>query len=289
LNGTDFWTSSVYSEISFLSLPIPKALALFAVILPFISGVSTQGTNILLQRSSKKNANKLSLSLIAVIGFQLMYETIIATLAISHILPPSALDCGLNDSWQRLYGAKNDDAIRAIQDKFKCCGFKTVKDRAYPFGDHVASTCATDFHRSESCLVPWRAAEQANASWLLLVAVIVFIVKVHPPSPIHIQQLTGYKVLSIISLFTRPAWASSRWAQTFIQSIGEVEEEPEDRNRAVMRRLINDGAGDERYHDDAEEDDPTTPRALEVPNSGDQGPRIQPSQLVQSGHERRDE
>jgi hypothetical protein len=124
--------------------------------------------------------NQLTVALIAVIGFQLIYETVVATLALTHILPPEALVCGLGDRWEKLYVAKDGDAIRAIQDSFKCCGFRTVKDRAFPWGS--PSQCSDVFEYTRSCLKRWRKAEQINAGLLLLVAVIVFVLKVCPVS-----------------------------------------------------------------------------------------------------------
>lgn len=270
----------VYSEISFLSLPIPKALALFTVVLPFISGISTQGVNDLIQRSSKRKQNQLTLPLIAIIGFQIIYETVVATLALTYVLPPSALECGLDRNWDKLFRARNGDGIRAIQDRFQCCGYRTIKDRAFPFqavdpstGKTVPSTCARDFGRSESCLAFWRRAEQSNAGWLLLIVVIVFILK----------------SLQTVAILTRPSWLSSRWGRYFVPGGYEAVEEPDEDHRASMRGLIEEGAEDEEYHDDAEEDS-SAPRVIEAPKDDNgQGPRVQPSQLVEAGHEWRDE
>lgn len=79
--------------------------------------------------------------------------------------------------------AKNARAIFAIQDAFNCCGFRTVKDRAYPYKKGFASECAALYDRNSSCFKPWRQAEQINAGLLLLVASIVFIVKVSILAP----------------------------------------------------------------------------------------------------------
>jgi hypothetical protein len=118
--------------------------------------------------------------LIAVIGFQLIYETVVATLALTYIMPPSSLDCGLETKWQKLFVEKNGKAIKAIQDAFECCGFHSVKDRSWPFpspADHP-STCAARFERNVSCLGAWKQAEQINAGLFILVAVVVFVIKV---------------------------------------------------------------------------------------------------------------
>jgi hypothetical protein len=172
-----------YSRIRFLSLPIPQALALFTVVLPLITGISTQGAYSLIQRSSKKENFKLTIPLLAVIGFQLIYETIVATLALTHILPPSALKCGLHEKWNFLYAQKDVNAVRAIQDAFDCCGFNSIYDRAYPFNDNGKSSCAKVFNRNKSCFGEWRKAEQINAGLLLLVALVVFVIKVFLPIP----------------------------------------------------------------------------------------------------------
>ncbi|KUJ07396.1 uncharacterized protein LY89DRAFT_365263 [Mollisia scopiformis] len=250
--------SYAYSQIRYLSLPIPPALALFTLVLPLITGISTRGAYGLIQRS-KNEPYQLTIPLIAVIGFQLIYETIVVTLSLTYILPPSSLVCGLHDRWQKLYAQKSS-AIRTIQDSFDCCGFKTVGDRSFPFQDSKRPTCAADYHRSSSCWEQWRQAEQTNAGLLLLVAVIVFIVK----------------VLSILSLLTTredSSW-STPWIRRFKRRANGDAEDPEDDHRASMRRLIEDNANREGYHDGPDE-------SVERGNrSGDQGPRVEPSPLT---------
>jgi hypothetical protein len=137
-----------------------------------------QGIYGLIQRASKTEPFQLTLPLVAVLGFQLFYETVVGTLALTYIVPPTSLLCGLDDMWARFYAAKNGRAVQRIQDTFDCCGLKTIKDRAYPFGDQVPSQCAQLFQRTGSCLGPLRKSEQTQAGLLLLVAVLVFVVKV---------------------------------------------------------------------------------------------------------------
>lgn len=262
-----------YSRILFLSLPIPKALALFTVVLPLITGISTQGAYGLIQRPSKKENYRLMIPLITIIGFQLIYETIVATLALTYIVPPSTLKCGLNERWGYLSGQKNVNAVRAIQDTFNCCGLNTIYDRAYPFSSNNRSTCAEVFNRNKSCFGDWRKAEQTNAGLLLLVALVVFIIK----------------AISILSVLTSPSGAHSKWAYPFRRHTNGGVEDPEADNRAVVRRLIEQGAGDEEYHDEAAHED--SARAIEAPpgNDQDRGPRVEPASLIDAGNEWRDE
>jgi len=253
-----------YSQIRYLSLPIPQALALFTLVLPFITGISIQGTYSLIQRSPKNEQYQLTIPLIMVIGFQLMYETIVATLAITHIIPPSALDCALKERWTALWKSGNGNALRAIQDSFDCCGFSTLQNQAFPFGS--PSPCAEVYGRSQSCARTWKKAEQTNAGLLLLVAVILFIVK----------------ALSIVSLLTSSSWAQSRWGRPFKRIMDSSAGGRGEDSRAEVRRLIEEGDGGEAYRDEPS-GEPTS-SAPEPPNDN-HGPRVQPSTLTEGGNE----
>lgn len=259
-----------YSQIRFLSLPISQALGLFTVVLPLSTGISTQGAYGLIQRSTRENY-QLTIPPIAVIGFQLIYETIIATLATTYILPPSALKCGLNQRWQLLFAQKNWNAIRAIQDAFDCCGLNSVVDRAFPFVPGGRSNCTEVFGRRKSCFADWKKAEQTNAGLFLLVAFVVFLIK----------------VVSILSLLTASSRAGSKWVHPFRRHTnGDIEQVEED-NRANVSRLIEEDTQEEEYCDEPEQSERS--RAIDAPgNDQDRGPRVEPSPLADAGHEWRD-
>ena len=134
--------------------------------------------------------NKMSFSWSAIVVFVLLviYETAIATLALTHVAPPSELTCGLERRWSALFSNKNAEAIRRIQDQFQCCGFRSVQDRAWPFPDrsHTVKACVQAFGRSSSCFGSWRQMEQVTGGLILLVAVVTFVLKVRRPLlPIH--------------------------------------------------------------------------------------------------------
>jgi len=244
----------------------------------------------LIQRSSKYEQNQLTLPLIAVIGFQLIYETVVATLALTHIIPTDALVCGLGDRWLKLFKAKDGDAVRAIQDSFKCCGFKTTKDNAFPFGQ--PSDCSEIFGYTRSCLKAWRKAEQVNAGLLLLVALVVFVLKVCPLyiiTDLRDRLIALIQVLTVIALLSTTSWTESRWVRRFSRfrsgSAGEAEGGD---NRATMRRLIEEGSGPEGYHDEPSEESPT--RGLDASSeSHEESSRALPSLVLDSGNEWRDD
>ena len=132
----------------------------------------------LVRKARKQEQAQLALPLLAVIGFQLVYDTVVATLSLTRIIPPTDLLCGLETRWAQLFRAKNENAIKAIQDSLSCCGFNSVKDRGWPFPPAKATACVDIFQRNTSCAGVWREAEQITAGLLLLVAIVCFLIKV---------------------------------------------------------------------------------------------------------------
>jgi hypothetical protein len=137
------------------------------------------------RRLLRSYANKLgrtrpTLYLILLLAFQLIYETVVATLALTYMVPSTRLNCGLEEKWKQLYQNKDEGAIRRIQDRYDCCGFNSVKHMPWPFqGEDVpAGTCQARFDRTQSCAGPWRQAEQINAGSFLLVTAFIFAMKV---------------------------------------------------------------------------------------------------------------
>lgn len=95
------------------------------------------------------------------------------------------------------------------------------------------------------------------------------------------------QALSILSLLTNTPWSEFDWAQAFKQSNRDSEETPGDENGSSSRRLIEAATPDEEYHDEPPGSDAAPVAANE--NGQDQGPRVQPSQLLDHGNEWRHE
>lgn len=106
-----------------------------------------------------------------------IYSTVVVTLLGTHAAPPSGLDCGLKERWQSLFKHKNADAIRTIQEAFKCCGFTNPRDMAWPFPDrtHDQHACESAFGRTTGCVGPWKSEEQKMAGLLIGVVGMVFV------------------------------------------------------------------------------------------------------------------
>ena len=160
------------------------ATSIATVILPVISGFALRAAQSLIRRSDGGRSNtKLTSSRSAVVIVMLLYiyDTIIATLAFTYMVPPSDLKCHLEAQWAWLFSHKDAEVIRRIQDRHQCCGFNSVQDRAWPFPDrsHTAVACREAFGRQRSCFEGWRQDEQITGGLMLLVAVVAFLLKVY--------------------------------------------------------------------------------------------------------------
>ena len=146
--------------------------------------MSLHGAQRLSIRSNGRAKTSFSWFAISAFVFLIIYETVIATLALTHVAPPSELICGLERRWGVLFSSKNVHAIRTIQENFQCCGFRNVQDRAWPFPDrsHTARACVEAFGRNTSCLGGWRQMEQVTGGLILMIAIVTFLLKVRPLS-----------------------------------------------------------------------------------------------------------
>jgi len=167
-----------------LALPISTVTATATIIIPIFTGVTLRGARSLTRRSHGglgDAKNSFSWSAILLIMLLVIYETVIATLALTHMTPPNDLSCHLERQWSWLFSNKNADVIRRIQDRHQCCGLHSVQDRAWPFPDrsHTAAACHEAFGRQRSCFGGWRQDEQITGGLILFVAVVAFLIKVH--------------------------------------------------------------------------------------------------------------
>jgi hypothetical protein len=89
-----------------------------------------------------------------------------------------ALDCVLEEEWAHLYGEHDGLSIRYVQDTLKCCGFKNVDDRAFPFPGDGGQECKVMFGRDLACEGPWRKALQVHSAVDLAVVLVVALMQV---------------------------------------------------------------------------------------------------------------
>lgn len=171
-----------------LNLPIPNALTTLTLALAPVAGLTIETSNALatalLDNPKARNAPKSTIPPVflpgtVTIALLLIYETVVATLAGTHIAPNAALICGLQERWHALFTAKDATAVRRIQDTFQCCGLRDASDMAWPFpdGGHGADACLVRYggDRAGGCLEPWRAEEKRVGALMLVVAIGVFL------------------------------------------------------------------------------------------------------------------
>lgn len=174
-------------------MPISDALTGLVTALPIISGILLECGYDLTRRQERRqhlNRGEIQRPPLVIIANTIIfiYSTVVITLVGTHAAPPSGLDCGLRGRWQTLFKQKDADAIRTIQDAFKCCGFANSRDMAWPFPDraHDQHACESAFGRTIGCMGAWKAEEQQIAGLLMGVVGMVFLWqachRVNPPS-----------------------------------------------------------------------------------------------------------
>ncbi|KAK3990758.1 hypothetical protein QBC44DRAFT_61308 [Cladorrhinum sp. PSN332] len=126
----------LYTLSNSLSLPISPTASILTALLPLISPLATLFPEIL---------NPI-FSFLATILLTLDSSTLFNT-------PP----CLLETTWRGHYSSHDADKIRKIQDSLNCCGYRNVKDMAWPFPHKGApvSQCGEQFGRTEGCMGKW--------------------------------------------------------------------------------------------------------------------------------------
>lgn len=177
------------SRATKLSIPISDVLTGFATVLPIVAGLLLEGGydfNRLQERRNRRAKGSTPRPPIVIIAntLVLIYSTVVITLLGTHIAPASGLRCDLKDTWNRMFRAKDAEAIKTIQDAFQCCGLMNSHDEAWPFPDKITrvDACEKRFERTQGCLAPWRAEEQRLAGILMAVVLLVFVWQVSAPT-----------------------------------------------------------------------------------------------------------
>lgn len=115
-------------------------------------------------------------------AIQAILTTALAThLAVLGLLPSDGSagglgSCALQTRWQAMWTAHDGQRIKAVQDALNCCGFNSLKDRAWPFPPGGppekgagAPTCVDSFKRTVACAGPWRNALTGLAALEMIV------------------------------------------------------------------------------------------------------------------------
>ncbi|KAF2850897.1 hypothetical protein T440DRAFT_395941 [Plenodomus tracheiphilus IPT5] len=223
------------------SVPISDTLTGFTTALPILCGLLLEcGYDFTRREERRKKLGRGDIQrppfVIIANTLIFIYSTVVITLLGTHAAPPSGLDCGLRERWQMMFKSKHVDAVRAIQDAFKCCGLTNPRDMAWPFPDksHDQHACENMFGRTTGCLGAWKAEEQRIAGMLIGVVGMVFIWQ-----------------FSIIAIPTkRESWLHKVAPDRISRMIAD-----ERNGRTESRRAIDYVPGFNRYSDRVEEEE----------------------------------
>jgi hypothetical protein len=159
------------------TLPPSTATSILTTLLPLLSIASTRFSRLPAEGSPWR---ALLVLLLTTVG-----EGVLGTLAATHLTPST---CELEQVWRALYIHKNGPAVRTIQDAFECCGFRSLKDMAYPFpqADISPNNCMLSTKRTRSCLDSWQGEEQLIGGLMLLVVILTFFMRI-----VALMAMTG--------------------------------------------------------------------------------------------------
>jgi hypothetical protein len=173
-----------------LSLPLPPASTIAGILLPALSFLNTFYYNSNALSSTQVGSRAPAILPEALQVLQTILTTILGTTFHSDNTSASTQHCLLSTHWQQLWTSHNSAAIRRIQDTWDCCGFNSVKDRAWPFPRKGNSqpNCAAQWGRTTACGQPWAEAmkQAAGLEFGIVVAVGLLQVSFTPP-PFHLS------------------------------------------------------------------------------------------------------
>ncbi|KAL2368964.1 tetraspanin Tsp3, variant 2 [Blastomyces gilchristii SLH14081] len=243
-----FRTSKYY-----LPLPIPlSGITTFlpiatAILIPLFTNLATRSRN---QRSGTALLGHIDIGRFMVIVEQLLtiIPTALATFTISYFVSEDIVGCRLENQWQSYYSRKNANAIRSIQDRLQCCGFRSTRDRGWPFpGGSDQRDCTSTFGYTRSCFAEWRSTQREAATMIFTAAVLSLAMK--------------------FILSSRQYGLSTRHTRLPYHETNEGTENGNGTHaNSTPRRLITDA----RYHDEPDEeerhrvDSPTAPQSPNV-------------------------
>lgn len=99
-------------------------------------------------------------------------STAVPTAALAHLFSDRTLLCHLEQQCQVFFRLKNSHAIRSIQDGFRCCGLRSLHDRAWPFKDQNHGENACKFQPAYKSCLTTRSEHQRSAAWMIFVAAV---------------------------------------------------------------------------------------------------------------------
>lgn len=139
-------------QIQKLSLP-------FFVTIPMINMVLALAALAMIWVSKGKDFNKRMPTALFLLLYVIHISiAIMAVLSAIFVLPLDFITFRAEQQWQEWFRSKDEVTIRSIQNQLLCCGFNSMRDRAWPFPsqDVSAATCQRTSGFSTHCASLWQ-------------------------------------------------------------------------------------------------------------------------------------
>lgn len=170
-----------WARVAQLSLPLPVYLPGLNVLVTGLAVIAVPISRRLAKASQRVLKSAIPyLSPVVNLAFYGLF-----VLALVYATPSDMQSCTADRQWLRMFQSKSDIAIRGIQTRLRCCGYNSMRDRAWPFPSRTvnADTCERTQGYYIACGGLWRQELQLAAglcavasflNWLLVVLAMNF-------------------------------------------------------------------------------------------------------------------
>lgn len=166
------------AQIRKLSLPCPTTIPILNIVIPIIATILFFSGSRIAPRLKQAG---LSAILVALTSASTFLPFVLIVLSLVYASPSELMACAGDLRWKALFQAKDATTIRAIQNQFRCCGYNSVNDRAWPFParDVTADACVRTLNFTVRCADFWHRQDSFVAgilgfasflNWILLVS-----------------------------------------------------------------------------------------------------------------------
>ncbi|KAK6359346.1 hypothetical protein TWF696_000507 [Orbilia brochopaga] len=185
LAAVAWYFTSTYS----LPLPVP-GLSIISTFFPIVEVIATAyTTRRILTPPSEKSKRPIPYLVVLINLVLLLVPAVLVTTSAPALFPANR--CQLKQAWQGWYSARDEGAIRNVQDVLHCCGFGTVVDMPFPFPRNARKdkndavppdACARrlgggDVTRVSPCLPLWEGQMQKTVGFLIAAGAVILFAK----------------------------------------------------------------------------------------------------------------
>jgi len=234
VTGACGWRNTTYFH-----LPISHFVSFVSTFLPILSLGVVQYMRVTSRRQTANARRNLQLVDSAVLAMfaLLLVDTTVITLS-ANSLSADQMSCPLNERWTELWSSPLErgslhPAIESIQDALGCCGFKSDKDRFYPFpAKNVTCTKIYPKRVAQPCYTRWLQQQQLSASLVLSAAIGSVFIKVVA------FLFIKYPQHPLAQLFLSPPWFGRRQLEE-VSGDGRAQEVEDDEERRYEENTVN--------------------------------------------------